>query len=96
MFTRQILAIVSLTAACGCLIPLGIVDSSVIPLPGSMDVLTILLAARNSQLWFYYVVIATLGLHVCSTLKKPISAPRCLGLRATSRRVSALVRNKRA
>src|SRR6516165_7739476 len=34
-------------------------------------------------------------LQVCNTLKKPISAPRCLGSRATSRRVSALVRNKR-
>src|SRR5260370_8254125 len=35
-------------------------------------------------------------LQVCSTLKKPISAPRCLGSRATSRSVSALVRNKRS
>jgi hypothetical protein len=57
MFTRQILAIVSLTAA-RSLRPLGIVDSSVIPLPGSMDVLTILLSARNSQLWFYYALMA--------------------------------------
>ena len=59
MFTRQILAIVSLTAARSLrrwifhlgglgFIPLGIVDSSVIPLPGSMDVLTILLSAPHS------------------------------------------------
>jgi membrane protein YqaA with SNARE-associated domain len=72
MFTRQILAIVSLTAARSLrrwifhlgglgFIPLGIVDSSVIPLPGSMDVLTILLSARNPQLWFYYAAMATLG-----------------------------------
>ncbi len=72
MFTRQILTIVSLTAARSLrrwifhlggvgFIPLGIVDSSVIPLPGSMDVLTIVLSARNPQLWFYYAVMATLG-----------------------------------
>jgi hypothetical protein len=30
-----------------------------------------------------------------STLKKPISAPRCLGLRATSRSVSALARSNK-
>jgi membrane protein YqaA with SNARE-associated domain len=42
-------------------IPLGLVDSSVIPLPGSMDVLTIILAARSGELWFYYAVMATLG-----------------------------------
>src|SRR6266567_5693728 len=43
------------------LIPLGLLDSSVIPLPGSMDVLTIFLSARNQQLWFYYASMATVG-----------------------------------
>jgi membrane protein YqaA with SNARE-associated domain len=43
------------------LIPLGLLDSSVIPLPGSMDVLTIVLAARDAKLWPYYAVMATLG-----------------------------------
>src|SRR5713101_2547348 len=43
------------------LIPLGLLDSSVIPLPGSMDVLTILLAARDQHLWFYYALMATAG-----------------------------------
>jgi membrane protein YqaA with SNARE-associated domain len=43
------------------LIPLGLLDSSVIPLPGSMDVLTIVLAARDSRLWFYYAAMATVG-----------------------------------
>ena len=38
----------------------------------------------------------TFWFQVCNTLKKPISAPRCLGSRATSRRVSALARNKRS
>ena len=42
-------------------IPLGLIDSSIIPLPGSMDVLTIILAARTEELWFYYAVMATLG-----------------------------------
>lgn len=43
------------------LIPLGLLDNSVVPLPGSMDVATILLAARDKQLWFYYAAMATLG-----------------------------------
>jgi membrane protein YqaA with SNARE-associated domain len=42
-------------------IPLGLIDSSVIPLPGSMDVLTIVLAARDAKLWLYYAVMATVG-----------------------------------
>jgi membrane protein YqaA with SNARE-associated domain len=42
-------------------VPLGLLDSSVIPLPGSMDVLTILLAARDGKLWFYYAIMATVG-----------------------------------
>jgi membrane protein YqaA with SNARE-associated domain len=43
------------------LIPLGLLDSSVIPLPGSMDFATILLSARDKNLWFYYASMATLG-----------------------------------
>jgi membrane protein YqaA with SNARE-associated domain len=43
------------------LIPLGLLDSSFIPLPGSMDVATILLAARDKTLWFYYALMATAG-----------------------------------
>ncbi len=42
-------------------IPLGLLDSSVIPLPGSMDILTIFLSARRKDLWFYYAVMATIG-----------------------------------
>jgi len=42
-------------------IPLGLLDNSVIPLPGSMDVLTIFLSARKEQLWFYYASMATAG-----------------------------------
>jgi membrane protein YqaA with SNARE-associated domain len=43
------------------LVLLGIADNSVIPLTGSMDVLTIWLAARHREPWFYYAVMATLG-----------------------------------
>lgn len=43
------------------LVLLGIADNSVIPLTGSMDVLTIWLAARHRQPWPYYAAMATLG-----------------------------------
>src|SRR5438270_4411425 len=43
------------------LVVLGIADNSVIPLTGSMDVLTIWLAARHRELWPYYAVMATAG-----------------------------------
>ena len=43
------------------LVLLGIADNSVIPLTGSMDVLTILLAARHREPWFYYALMATIG-----------------------------------
>jgi membrane protein YqaA with SNARE-associated domain len=43
------------------LILLGLADNSVVPLPGSMDVLTIYLAARHRDLWWYYAFMATVG-----------------------------------
>ena len=43
------------------LVLLGLADNSVVPLPGSMDVLTILLAAHQRQLWWYYAFMATVG-----------------------------------
>jgi membrane protein YqaA with SNARE-associated domain len=43
------------------LLLLGIADNSVIPLTGSMDVLTIWLAARHREPWPYYAFMATLG-----------------------------------
>jgi len=72
MITRQILVIVAPTVArsvrrwifhLGALgfIPLGLPDSSVIPLPGSMDILTIVLSARKKELWLYYAFMATIG-----------------------------------
>jgi membrane protein YqaA with SNARE-associated domain len=43
------------------LIPLGLLDNSPIPLPGIMDVATILLAGRQQKFWIYYAVMATAG-----------------------------------
>jgi len=43
------------------LVFLGLVDNSVIPVTGSMDVLTIWLAARHREPWLYYAFMATLG-----------------------------------
>jgi len=43
------------------LILLGLADNSLIPLPGSTDVATILLAAHHRQPWFYYTIMATIG-----------------------------------
>ncbi len=42
-------------------IVLGLLDNSVIPLPGSMDVLTIVLAADQKNWWPYYAFMATIG-----------------------------------
>ena len=43
------------------LIPLGLLDSSPVPLPGSMDIATIFLTARDTHLWLYYALMATAG-----------------------------------
>jgi membrane protein YqaA with SNARE-associated domain len=43
------------------LILLGLVDSSVIPVPGSMDAMTIVFSAHQHTWWPYYAVMATVG-----------------------------------
>src|ERR1700688_2554604 len=43
------------------LVLLGVADNSVIPLTGSMDVLTVWLAARHREPWSYYALMATIG-----------------------------------
>src|ERR1700730_1660676 len=43
------------------LIVLGLIDNSVIPVPGSMDALTIILSANQRRLWPYYALMATIG-----------------------------------
>jgi membrane protein YqaA with SNARE-associated domain len=43
------------------LVLLGIADNSVVPLTGSMDVLTLWLAAHHREIWPYYAAMATAG-----------------------------------
>src|SRR5436309_1241734 len=43
------------------LIPLGFLDGSLFPVPGSMDLATVVLAARDRELWFYYALMAAIG-----------------------------------
>jgi membrane protein YqaA with SNARE-associated domain len=43
------------------LILLGLADNSVVPMPGSMDALTIVLSAHQKSWWPYYAVMATIG-----------------------------------
>src|SRR2546423_10195094 len=43
------------------LVLLGIADNSIIPLTGSMDILTLWLAAAHRHLWPYYAGMATIG-----------------------------------
>ena len=43
------------------LILLGLLDSSIVPIPGSMDAMTIVLAAHQRTWWPYYAVMATIG-----------------------------------
>src|ERR1700728_5016154 len=43
------------------LILLGLIDSSVIPVPGSMDAMTIVLSAHQRTWWPYYAVMAAVG-----------------------------------
>ena len=42
-------------------IPLGLLDASIVPIPGSMDVLLIALAAQRADLWPYYAAMAAAG-----------------------------------
>ncbi len=43
------------------LILLGLADNSVVPLPGSMDAATVVLAAHEKTWWWYYAVMAIIG-----------------------------------
>jgi membrane protein YqaA with SNARE-associated domain len=55
-------------------IPLALLDSSVIPTPGSMDALLIVLCAAHRSLWWYYALAATgssvLGAYVSYRIAK--------------------------
>jgi len=43
------------------LIVLGLADNSLVPMPGSVDALTIVLAASNKEWWWGYAIAATIG-----------------------------------
>ena len=43
------------------LILLGFADNSVVPMPGSMDALTVILSAHQREWWPYYAAMATIG-----------------------------------
>lgn len=43
------------------LVLVGLVDNSVVPFPGGMDVFTILLSMSHRELWWYYAIMATIG-----------------------------------
>jgi membrane protein YqaA with SNARE-associated domain len=59
-FSRRLLAWLGHLGGPG-LILLGLLDNSVVPVPGSMDVLTIALAANQRDWWPYYAAMATVG-----------------------------------
>jgi membrane protein YqaA with SNARE-associated domain len=74
------------------LLLLGIADSSVIPLTGSMDVLTVLLAAHRPTWWPYYAVMATLGSMIGSYITYSLASKG--GKQALERRFSCERVNK--
>jgi membrane protein YqaA with SNARE-associated domain len=43
------------------LLVLGLADNSLIPMPGSMDVLTIWFVVHHPKLWYYYALMALAG-----------------------------------
>jgi len=43
------------------LIPLGIADSSLVPTLGSLDIVTVILAATHRDIWMYYAAMSTIG-----------------------------------
>src|ERR1700741_5430623 len=43
------------------LLVLGLADNSIIPMPGSMDVLTIWFVVHNRKYWYYYALMALAG-----------------------------------
>ena len=43
------------------LVLLGLADNSIVPIPGSMDVLTIWFAVHNHKEWVYYALMAVIG-----------------------------------
>jgi membrane protein YqaA with SNARE-associated domain len=77
------------------LILLGLIDSSVIPVPGSLDAMTIVLSAHQRTWWPYYAVMATVGSVVGAYLTYRIARNRGdkeLNDRLSKRNVKKVVR----
>src|SRR5690242_10785685 len=55
------------------LILLAQVDNSPIPVPGSMDVLLIILASSRKELWWYYALMALIGSLIASYITYRLS-----------------------
>jgi membrane protein YqaA with SNARE-associated domain len=60
VFKKTLLHVITRLGGPG-LVVLGLVDNSVIPLPGGMDAATVLLAAARHEPWWYYAIMATVG-----------------------------------
>jgi len=58
---RQLLWILLRRFGAFAFFPLGLLDMSVVPAPGSFDALLILLTATQRELWWYYALMATAG-----------------------------------
>jgi len=43
------------------LIVIGLIDNSVIPIPGGMDLFVILLSSHHREWWWYYGLMGTVG-----------------------------------
>ena len=74
------------------LILLGLIDSSVIPVPGSMDAMTIVLSAHQGTWWPYYAVMATVGSVIGAYLTYRLARNR--GEKALNDRLSKRNRKK--
>lgn len=61
------------------LVPLAILDSSLVPTFGSLDLLTAFLSARQADLWPYYACMATLGAMIGSYLTYKLGQRTGLG-----------------
>lgn len=55
------------------LVLVGIIDQSFIPVPGGIDVLTIVLAASHPKTWPYYAVMAVIGTVIGAQLTYELS-----------------------
>lgn len=77
------------------LILIGIADNSIVPITGSMDVLTIWLAASRRDIWYYYAIMATigavLGAYITYSLARK-GGKEALGRKLSQRRIDQVCR----